>query len=350
MSTHIVEKCAVTAEENWERLRRDYAHNGIALALGAGVSIDSKLPHWRELLERIAEKCFENTGKKLVDEMIGDGFSLPAIAGILEAECPAEKNFSELIRDALYEKFEFYRRKSPVQNKAEFVDYVKTNNPTLAAVAALCVRKPSNSNYITNPLVHAIANSNFDAILRAYSNRRYQPHILRTVDRPSAKALPERINVYHVHGFFQFDEKYIGDATKEAPDIRVFTEHEYFDFFNQPTGLFSYTFLYLLREFIVLFIGMSLKDDNIRRLLHYSREEIRGSYVKEGESSYKALKKSLRHYAIQKRTKSPQLNDLTEVSLRRLGVRTLWIDKFTEIPTRLQELYESTGDKWSDVY
>ena len=339
----------MSSERNWTRLKGDYTKKGIALALGAGVSMGCKLPNWYQLLERIAEKCFPQNSKQILDEMISQGFSLPAIAGILEAGCPGI-DFGEVIRDALYRDFDFYRKASPARNPGPFVNFIKTKNPTLSAVAALCVKK-DGPNYIRNQLVHAIANSNFDAILRVYSSVRHQPEILRTVDRPSAKALPGRINVYHVHGFFQFDNTNIGNRTKEAPDIRVFTEHEYFDFFNQPNSLFSYTFLYLLREFTMLFIGMSLRDDNMRRLLHYSRKEISHSYLQEGESRDTAQQNSLRHYAIQERMASPQLNNLIETSLRRLGVRTLWVDDVrTETPLRLKELYESTGDVWSDVY
>jgi len=105
--------------------------------------------------------------------------------------------------------------------------------------------------------------------------------------------------MYHVHGFFQFrKDKQTPD--EEAPDIRVFTEQEYFDFFNQPISFFSYTFLYSLREYSLLFIGMSLKDENVRRLLHYSRKEMRESYEKEKEPPDEAERKSIRHYAIQK--------------------------------------------------
>lgn len=337
------------SESYWRRLGKAYKENGIALALGAGLSVGSNLPNWNQLLRRIAENCFGENHKQLVDEMINDGFSLPAIAGILEAQCPAGKDFAEVIRDALYRDFKFYRMDSR-HDPTQFVNFIKTSNPTLSAVAALCATKGADSTYTANPFVHAIANANFDAILRVYSSSRHAPAILRTVDRPSARALYGRINVYHVHGFFQFDGASLGKRSKEAPDIRVFTEHEYFDFFNQPNSLFSYTFLHLLREFTMLFIGMSLKDDNIRRLLHYSRKEISESYQKEGESIEDAQRKSLRHYAIQQRSTSEQLNQFVETSLRRLGVRALWVDDYKEIPSRLKDLYESTGLVWSDVY
>jgi len=95
---------------------------------------------------------------------------------------------------------------------------------------------------------------------------------------------------------------------------------------------------------------MSLKDENVRRLLHYSRNEMRESYEKEKVSSAEADRRSMRHYAIQKDTRSDSLNTITETSLLRLGVRVLWVNEFGEIPTRLGNMYESTGARWRDVY
>jgi hypothetical protein len=111
----------MSAGESWDRLKKDYSEIGIALALGAGVSVGCQLPNWYQLLERISEKCLGECGKLIVDEMIRDGFSLPAVAGILEAECPRGTDFGEVIRDALYQDFKYYRRESPVRNPAGFV-------------------------------------------------------------------------------------------------------------------------------------------------------------------------------------------------------------------------------------
>jgi SIR2-like domain len=333
-------------QQPWDELQRDYVKNGVALALGAGVSVGCNLPNWCQLLERIAVRFYGKVGQSLVSEMIAEGYPLPSIASMLEIDCPSGSDFGEVIRDALYEKFPFYP--DGVKVPADFVKYVKASNKTLGAVAALCTRRVAGS-FVANSNIHSIVNSNYDATLRAYARARYQRNILRTVERPSAGFRRGRINMYHVHGFFQF-QKDKRTSDEEAPDIRVFTEQEYFDFFNQPNSLFNYTFLYLLREYNVLFIGMSLMDENIRRLLHYSRKEIRESYEKEKESSEAAEQKSLRHYSIQKRRKSDTVNDMTEKSLRRLGVRSLWIEKFNQIPERLEGLYESTGAQWGDVY
>jgi SIR2-like domain len=342
-----------TEQDNWDLLNADYTENGVALALGAGVSAGCNLPNWRDLLERIANCCYKN-GSQLFQEMISDGYSLPAIGGILDPDCPKGCDFTKIIRDALYEAFPYYETKFRKFNPEDFVRYVKTENRTLSAVAALCAVKQSSGFYTVNQWIHAIINSNFDATLREYARPRYpcksSSSILRTVERPSAQAFPGRINTYHVHGFFQFiEDKQKPD--EEAPDIRVFTEQEYFDFFNRPNSFFNYTFLYSLRQYTLLFIGMSLKDENVRRLLHYSRNEMRESYEKEKEPPDEAERKSIRHYSIQKYTGSDSLNRMTETSLLRLGVRVLWVDDFNEIPGRLAMMYESKPEaRWSDVY
>ena len=188
----------MTTEHDWERLNKDYRKNGIALALGAGVSADCNLPNWCELLERIAFRCYGDVGEKFFQEMIKDGYPLPAIASILEADCPAGCDFGEVIRAALYQTFPYYETRLTKFNSGEFVDFVKAKNRTLSAVAALCaVKQSSGSSYAANQSIHAIVNSNFDATLREYARARYRAKtiygILRTVERPSAGAIPGRI-------------------------------------------------------------------------------------------------------------------------------------------------------------
>jgi len=343
------------SEEPWKLLEKAYGERGIFLALGSGVSVGCGLPAWDQLLERISYRCYGENGPALVKEMIEGGYSYPVIASILEADSPKGTDFTECIRDALYEKFPYYRKSTKGRYSAEFVDFVREKNPTLSAVAALCAMKQEPEvTFARNPSIHGIVNFNFDAILREYTRERYRPTILRTVERPSAEANPGRINVYHVHGFFQFLEDLIGEPEEEAPDIRVFTEQEYFDFFNQPNTMFSYAFLYLLRTYRMLFIGISFKDDNVRRLLHYSQKEIRESYEKEYEKKTERSDRldevGIRHYTIQKSTQDDGRDRIIETSLRRLGVLVLWVEDFASVPEKLQQLYESTGSKWSDVY
>src|SRR5262249_16152289 len=41
----------MSTEQYWRQLNKDYEENGLALALGAGVSVRCDLPDWRTLLE-----------------------------------------------------------------------------------------------------------------------------------------------------------------------------------------------------------------------------------------------------------------------------------------------------------
>jgi SIR2-like domain len=129
------------------------------------------------------------------------------------------------------------------------------------------------------------------------------------------------------------------DADEEPVEC-VFTEQQYYDFFSRPYGVFSYTFLYLLREFSCVFIGMSMQDENIRRLLHYSMTDRRGGKPVTPQTRP-------RHFALLPPTDSPRIDQFAALSLRRLGVRVLDVP-FQDIPTRLADIY---GPKeWKTVY
>jgi SIR2-like domain len=342
----------MSQNETLDELEERYQKGGLVLALGAGVSKDCKLPTWPELLSRLAARNFGEGGVSLCRQLTDDGYSFPAIASMLEAKSPSSSDFSELIRQELYREFRFFPDGITEENRQDFIQFVNDNNPTLRAVASLLARRNDGEPaYVPNPFIHAVVNFNLDAVLQAYVRARcYPDRILRTIERPSAGSKQGLVNVYHMHGFLRFDKKHIRNPKKEAPDLRVFTEQEYYDFFNQPNSLFNYTFLYLLREWSCLFIGMSMKDDNIRRLLHYSKTERVQSHAREGRSADKAERKSTRHFAILRRS-SEELDHLTETSLERLGTRILWVTDYRkEIPQLLAHVYESTGGDWQAVY
>lgn len=340
-------------DAGWSDLATAYGDRGVVLALGAGASVQSGLPTWGELLRRISRRAFGEGGPALLRRLVEEGYRYPAIGSILEAECaatgvaasPAE--FTHLIRHELYREFPFYPGGVDDANRGEFLR-VLGGNSTLRAVAGMCaMRRTDGEGFAINPRVHAVVNLNLDALLRAYTYERYRTFILKIVERASAGSYQGRISEYHMHGYLHFDHRYFGNVRRE-PGSRVFTEQEYFDFFDRPNSAFNYTFLYLLREYSCLFIGMSMLDDNVRRLLHYSRVEREQSYRSSGRAE-RAERKSLRHFAVLGRMDSADLCRITESSLRRLGVRVLWLDDFEELPARLRWLYETMNGNWEAV-
>ena len=331
----------------WDLLTKIYSERGIVLALGAGVSLGSRLPTWSGLLSRLAA---DSTDAPDVDgdALIKEGLALPVIASILEEQSPDRAHFAERVRRALYRDLPFFPHGVDKGNRGDFVRFIREENRTLHAVGALCALPTARRRYEPNRRIRGIVTFNLDALLQAYVYARFEKRLLRTIERASASSSSRRINIYHMHGFLRFDS-HAGDLRKDGPDSLVLTEQDYFNFFNDPTSLFNYTFLYLLRESTCLFIGLSMQDENIRRILHLSRLERVRALRREGCAPEEARRRALRHFAILKRSGAPRLDHAIELTLRPLGTNVLWIDDWAEIEQELRGLYESTGEKWDSV-
>ncbi|HYP17075.1 MAG TPA: SIR2 family protein [Opitutus sp.] len=330
--------------DRWHLLRARYQSRGLVLALGAGVSAGCGLPNWPELLLRVGECCLpERHGRDLVQRLIDTGATLPAIAGVLESKAPRGKPFSDVLREQLYRDFPFHHAIVTRKHRRALVDFVHDQSPTMRAVTALCVHRDTpDGEFLPNPRIRAVVNFNLDAVLRAYAAARYEAYLFRTIERADKPQRIGRIPIYHMHGLLKFDRTRRADETHEIRS--VFTEGEYFDVFNQPHSVFNYTFLYLLREYNCLFVGLSMNDENIRRLLHYSTSE-RRQHLRESAAHPRA---ALRHFAVLRRTGSLDVDALIDTSLRRLGTRVLWIDQFEDLPARLAYVYDAKA--WSKVY
>jgi hypothetical protein len=342
------------SEDHWQQLARDYKREGVVLVLGAGVSIGSNSPNWEQLIIGVARKCLGERGVSVVKELRQRDYSLPAIASVIERhfrQRGTQAQFIEYVREVLYAGLpsEFHRQAMDEGLKAKFAERICESNSTLRTVASFCAVKNQSNSFLANPLVHAIITFNLDALLHTYVNARYaqgEKNFLRIIERPSADHVPGRTNIYHMHGYLRFDS-FAGDPSKESGDI-LFTEQEYFDFFNSPTSVFNYTFLYMLREHPCLFIGLSMQDNNLRRLLHYSKIERERGLIAEGRKDSIEIR-TLRHFAVMKR-EGEAVDEWVETSLLPLGVRVVWVDEFHEIPERIAEVYNAVGVSWSDVF
>jgi SIR2-like domain len=336
---------------SWERVQRAYRRGGIVLVLGSGVSFQSGLPDWNGLLDRLAVGVWGDAATDVLRELRGHNFAAPVLASVMEGRNGGKDKFVERVREALYRDFPFFPSGVPRDDPSPFVAQVQEQNATLRAVASMCAIGRSRG-YAANPRIRAVVTFNLDSLLQAYVANRYRTargrsHLLRTVERPSAGSNPRKISMYHMHGFLRFDSK-ARDRTKEAPDAVVLTEQDYFEFFNDPMSLFNYVFMYLLRESTCLFIGLSMYDENIRRMLHFSVKERVGGYEREGVPRPER-EKIIRHFAVLKKTGSPHVDAALEGSLLNLGTDVLWISGFDEIPHRLGEVYEAGGDRWELV-
>ena len=132
----------------------------------------------------------------------------------------------------------------------------------------------------------------------------------------------ENLLVYHVHGFLP-KVKYKKDVQKVHERSICLTEADYHLLYNQPYSWPIVSQLSFFRENICLFIGCSLKDPNIRRLL-----EITASIPP-------------KHFAILTK-EDLTLKDEMQVTAHffRIGVNIIWVDRYTDIPILLKHIYD----------
>jgi hypothetical protein len=130
----------------------------------------------------------------------------------------------------------------------------------------------------------------------------------------------------------------------------VLTEQDYFDVFNDPTRMFNYTFLHLLREHTAVFVGLSMQDENLRRLLHYSKKERVRALQAEDVPAAEIRSRVLRHVALMSWSPDRDVTRAFELTLAPLGVRVIWLRSFDEIPDHFERIYKAGGGEWSDVY
>lgn len=345
----------VRSRPRLRRLRRDafpqlqaaYRTHNLVLALGAGVSKGCGLPDWNQLLRVLVRKYVKPPRPSYSKLASYFDHNQPVIASLVRDQLPSRKAFADAIRRELYDTGPFRRffGRNFEDIGRDFVRFVRRTNPTLHSVASLCADDPADGRSSKpNPAIRAVVNFNFDAIFRLYVHGRFGPAILRTIERASAqndpsriRLYPSRVSVYHVHGYLQFLRRGM-DPRFESSDLLTFAETDYFDVFDQSGSIFNYTIRYLLREYSVLFIGLSMKDINLRRVLHYSISELRRSHQEETGTPAGPARLQ-RHFAIlNARDLTSTMRLYVERDLARFGVRPLWVRGFAEIPVLLDRL------------
>ena len=152
----------------------------------------------------------------------------------------------------------------------------------------------------------------------------------------------DEVGIYHVHGFIPQDK---GDYKNLAKSLLVFSEEGYHKLLLEPYNWANISQLNYLINYCCVFIGLSMTDPNLRRLL-----EVAAQKQRDGEQSCK-------HYAIMKKQKIDGSNDseglanfenvnasLQESLYEELGVNIIWIDEFSEIPEILKMIKDGTED------
>jgi hypothetical protein len=333
-------------EKSWDAFHQTLRNREMAIVVGAGVSYASGFPDWSTLTGELLRAA------KIDVECLRE-LSLPLTAQIEMARqvySDRSDDWPELVRKILYRHFDKTLRKLGTDDTSQgsrkdsnpaLAHAIKQKNPTLAAIVELCSKRTASSTYVKNQRIGALLTYNIDGLLQVYDRALHgSPRILRTIERASAGRRPDKVNLYHLHGYLMPQKGLPGD---ETADKLILTETEYHDRTDDAYSFANSALLSALREFPCIFVGCSMADELMRRSLYRSLKERKDALRREGADNQE--KRWRRHYAVVKVCKRACVNTLRDRDLRMLGVNPLWVSNFeVDLPRRLERLSELLRD------
>lgn len=296
-------------EVEWHKKRDSIMQNAIndfnnynsVIFLGAGVSSSAKMPTWDILLKGLLSNAsifYESDYDAICDEM-GNSYLLIA-RYIQKAANINKKELVETIRKLLYH--------STVER-----------SDLITEICNMVQRQKK---------VESIITYNYDTLIENYLNAHGKKafSIYRN-NRDEGNSFP----VYHVHGVVY------RDGTNEVENI-VLSEEDYHKVYTEVFDWSNVEQLHALTRCTCFFIGLSMKDPNLRRLLEIAK---RGS------------SKGVRHYVFLERkgfaddeNKGEKDFQTRENMFADLGLKVIWYegnDYHKELPRLLKRFVEENN-------
>ncbi|PHR26894.1 MAG: molecular chaperone Tir [Desulfotalea sp.] len=313
-----------TNQKHIKHLKNYLRAGELSLVCGAGVSVGAGVPDWSSMLHELLSNLFRKQLKDN-DSSIGDREKLAAL--YQEYFNPSPLVVAQYLKNGLGDDFLENVRDSLYRNSP-------TNSSLIESIMELC--RPQRSRQA----LQSIISFNFDDLIE--QNLKAQHIQFKSIFSEGQKTLRSELPIYHVHGYLPRG----GDITNE--NHIVFSEDAYHSQFIDP---FSWSNLVQLNHFsqnVCIFIGLSMTDPNLRRLLDVSMR--------------KNPARLANHYFFKKRHDSKNLNNrianidiegldaqgatdfikiaemLEEQDANNLGLNIIWIDQYEEIPEFLLKL------------
>lgn len=301
-----------------EKLKIAYKREDVVLFLGAGVSIEAGIPLWSELIKKLLIQMINNKSKdsKLTKDQIE----------ILNKLAYSNKEDSPLtqvryIRTA-FEQPDYYE----LVHKVLYESKKKLNTKLLNSIVDICTPRRHHMG------VQSVITYNFDDVFESGLKKKKIEY--NVVYREADISDYDCLNIYHVHGYLPTQ---LGEIINNDMNL-IFSEEDYHKVYRDAYCWSNITQLNAFRDNTCFFIGCSLTDPNLRRLLDVA--------ARQGEMP--------RHFAIMKKNNIKVGSDNIEQNLidiyekidmniresyfRSIGLNIIWINDFEEIPDIINEL------------
>ena len=143
---------------------------------------------------------------------------------------------------------------------------------------------------------------------------------------------PGEVPCYHVHGVLPFWD-FVLKSRSTAVGNFIFSEDEYHDEYARPYKWSNVLQTSLLSRLSGLFVGLSLDDPDIRRLIDTTHRQFprvqHYAFLKRGRS----LKARGRSRAD---TLANLFEDVETRSFAEMGIHILWVDEYDQIPNMIR--------------
>ena len=310
----IPEKPTTITKEKWEQ-RRDrlledayfaFHENHNTLFLGAGLGVDVNMPKWAELLGDLLNEAQSSSGSHIDRKDYG----------VIDESC----NHSSLILGRYIE----HGFKDVNEFKQKMHDSLYKNNP-----------KPDSDLYeeivemiLTKHVDQAITFNYDDLVETALSDKDFPYQSIFNRMHYSGIAFP----IYHVHGMIP--------QTREIESTPVLSEKEYHSLYKESFHWSNVIQLQALSRTTCFFIGLSMNDPNLRRLLDISSNGLVGSdnSLIDRPCHYAFLERKPLNPQSPDKDQDQEHFDLQETMMAEFGINILWFghNQFGEIPQMLR--------------
>lgn len=361
-------EAAEVQASNITSARDAYIRRGLVLYLGAGVSCSVGLPTWWNLIQSLTVSMMTEQVdealialRKLTPERIAQ--AKLRIHEEVQDGAGADKSILILARSIKnhfgarlpYEVAQAIYR--PLfQSSGQVVDIL-----THGAHQSLETYPPIVQSRLFKAIVslaraqrdvrgvQAIVNLNYDDLIEEWMREPggIRCDTLLSGQQPSRDA---SLPCYHIHGVLPFRrihelkvDEAVDPEAKAAALARVrpivgnfvFSEDEYHTEYSDPYRWSNMTMINQLGRFSGLFVGLSLQDPNLRRLIDVTHRQYPDI------ANYAILtRKTPRRGA--SRSREATLQDLFEKvetdSFADIGVKVIWTDTYDEVPNRIVEI------------
>lgn len=300
--------------ENWNNKRDkliqdakyDFSQGHNTFFFGAGLGPGVGMPTWNELLDDLLNKAQQNSHSAMGSADYKDidqscNHSALIIGRYIESGFADMKNFTNQMKASLYK-----------------------NNP-----------QPTSDLYkviveaIKTKKVEQVITFNYDDLVEtALIKEKIPVHSIFDRSHYSGSDFP----VYHVHGMIP--------QTREIESTPVLSEKEYHTLYKESFHWSNVVQLQALSSSTCFFVGLSMNDPNLRRLLDISRYGVNRDSATDRPCHYALLERKPLCEKNPNAAKDAEHFAMQEHMMADLGINIIWYDhkKYDDIPKILKRI------------